>query len=624
MLEVTPMLFSSNHERMKRTAHATRKVRRRPNRRPTAGWKPAVECLEERTLLSLFAPAVNYPTGNNLIYVAVGDFNGDSKLDIAATNFGSKTVSVLLGNGDGTFQPRIDTSTSTAPWALGVDDFNADGKLDLAVAMYADGQVTILLGNGDGHFHASANIATPAQPSHVAVGDFNGDNKQDFATANAISDTLSVALGNGNGTFQPAVNYQMERSPVSVSAGDFNGDGKLDLAVLHQIGGPQGQGNFVVLLGNGDGTFKKDASYFAGQDNATDGTTMDLNHDGKLDLVAPNRNFKGGPSGVSVLLGNGDGTFKARVQYPVDPNPWHVALDDFNGDGNVDIATVILNTDKVGVLLGNGDGTFQAVRYYATGDGPVALASGDFNGDGAPDLAVANNYTNPSTVSVLLNTSSTTLPSLSIADTSVKENPLGTNYASFAVTLSAASDQTVTVHYDTAPGTAKPGIDYVGRHGTLTFLPGQTTRQVRVHILNDQPTGTNEQFFVNLNNPVNATIADSQAVGTIVESGSSAPSPGSSPSAPASSHSSSDRSALASDQGALVTSFVASRSPHSGQVATMAYGTATTVVGSVGRHDMLTFLSGRTAPLRTGSHAVLSGRHAVDTLFANDAGETGL
>jgi hypothetical protein len=130
-------------------------------------------------------------------------------------------------------------------------------------------------------------------------------------------------------------------------------------------------------------------------------------------------------------------------------------------------------------------------------------------------------------------TSSTTLPSLSIADTSVKENPLGTTYASFDVTLSAASDQTVAVHYDTAPGTAKPGIDYVGRHGTLTFLPGQTTQHVRVHILNDQPTGTNEQIFVNLNNPVNATIADSQAVGTIVESGSSAPAPGSSPSGPA-------------------------------------------------------------------------------------------
>jgi hypothetical protein len=298
-----------------------------------------------------------------------------------------------------------------------------------------------------------------------------------------------------------------------------------------------------------------------------------------------------------------------------------VALGDLNGDGHLDIISGNELSGDVSVLLGHGDGTFGPKTDYVVGGGAVGVALGDLNGDGKLDAVTANSGAN--TASVLLNTSSTTLPSLSIADTSVKENPLGTTYASFAVTLSAASDQTVTVHYDTAPGTARPGIDYVGRHGTLTFLPGQTTRHVRVHILNDQPTGTNEQFFVNLNNPVNATITDSQAVGTILESGSSAPAPGSSPSAPAPSHSSSDRSAQANDEGTIVASFVASLPAHSGQVATVHQGTATPVVESIGRYETLTIVSGQTTPLWTGSPAVLGDRHTVDTLFAIDNGDTG-
>jgi hypothetical protein len=546
--------------------------------------------------------------------VATGDFNGDSKLDLATANTDSNSVSVLLGNGDGTFQPRMDFGTGALPTGLAVDDFNADGKLDLAVAIYGEGKVTILLGNGNGKFHTGASIATGVQPDNIAVGDFNGDTKQDFAVTNAISNSLSVVLGNGNGTFQTPINYQVGSSPVSVVTGDFNGDGKLDLAATSQ-----NSADVNVLLGNGDGTFQTPVNYAAGPAPLLS-STADFNHDGKLDLAVPNRE-SGGTSGVSVLLGKGDGTFKPRVEYTDNLNPWGSAVDDFNLDGNPDIATPNLDSNNLGILLGNGDGTFQAASYFATDTTPFSVATGDFNADGAPDVAVANKSGD---VSVFLNTSSASPPSLSIADTSVKENPLATTYASFAVTLSAASDQTVTVHYDTAPGTAKPGIDYVGRHGTLTFLPGQTTRHVRVHILNDQPTGTNEQFFVNLNNPVNATIADSQAVGTIVESGSAAPAPGSSPSAPAPGLASSDTSALANEQGVLVAGFVASQSAHSGQATTVQQGRTEAAVDSVGRHGSPPILSGQTVQLRKGIHAALADRHAVDDLFANDPGETGL
>jgi hypothetical protein len=478
------------------------------------------------------------------------------------------------------------------PFHLAADDFNADGKLDLAVAVYGAGQVSILLGNGDGTFHSGGSMATGVQPDYVAVGDFNGDGKRDLAVTNALSDSLSVLLGNGDGTLQPAISYHVADSPVSVALGDYNSDGKTDLAVLNQGRTQTDRKDFSVLLGNGDGTFQAPVGYAAGPAPAIDGTTMDLNHDGKLDLVAPNRDITGGLSGVSVLLGNGDGTFKARVEYAVDRNPQHVALGDFNGDGNVDIATANFSSNNLGVLLGNGDGTFQAPSYYATGAGPGGVVAGDFNGDGAPDVAVTNG--NAGNVSVFLNTSNTTLPSLSIADASVKENPLGTRYVSLPVTLSAASDQTVTVHYDTAPGTATPGIDYVGRHGTLTFLPGQTTRTVRVHILNDQPTGVNEQFFVNLSNATNATLADNQAVCTILEKAGAAPAPRSSPHTPVPSHSTSTTSVLANDSGTFSAGWFASLSARGGQAVTVRPGPAEGPTGDGFPSNAVTFQPGQT------------------------------
>jgi hypothetical protein len=616
MMEGIPMLFSSNRGRMQRKSCAARKVRRRSGSWPSAGCKPMVDCLEARTLPSLFAPAVNYPTGNSPTFVATGDINGDSKLDLVVTNRDSNTVSVLLGNGNGTFQPRLNTGTGALPNGVAVDDFNADGKLDLAVPLYGEGKVSILLGNGNGTFHAGASMSTGVQPDHVAVGDFNGDTKTDLAVPNALSDSLSVLLGNGDGTFKPAVNYHVGDSPVSVSIGDFNSDGKLDLATPSQ-----NSLDVNVLLGNGDGTFQAPVNYPAGPAPVQSTTPADLNHDGKLDLVVPNRDITGGVSGVSVLLGKGDGTFQKRVEYPVDRNPQHVAIADFNGDGNPDIATANLDTNNLGVLLGNGDGTFQAASYYAADTGPISVVAGDFNDDGAPDVAVANVSTG--NISVFLNTSSTTLPSLSIADASVKENPLGTRYVTFDVTLSAASDQAVTVHVGTAAGTATPGIDYVGKAATKTFLPGQTTQHFRVHILNDQPTGQNEQFFVNLDNATNATIADGQAVGTILESGGGAPAPRGNRSASGSSDSQSAALALAHAQGALHASFVASRSAPGGPMATVPYGPAPHGVDSVGRAGMQPVLPGQTAPLRIGSHTALFDRHAADSLFATDDGVTG-
>ncbi len=184
-------------------------------------------------------------TGLGLSSMAVGDFNGDGKPDLVVANVDSDTVSVLLGNGDGTFQTAQNFGAGRGPRSVAVGDFNGDGKLDLAVANFYSNNVSVLLGNGDGTFQAARNFAVGNGPYSVAVGDFNGDGVQDLAVANFNSNNVSVLPGNGDGTFQAAVNFGAGVFPSSVAVGDFNGDGLQDLAVANQ-----GSNNVSVLINN--------------------------------------------------------------------------------------------------------------------------------------------------------------------------------------------------------------------------------------------------------------------------------------------------------------------------------------------------------------------------------------
>jgi VCBS repeat protein/centrosomal CEP192-like protein len=337
-------------------------------------------------------------TGTGPSSVATEDFNGDGKLDLVVTNSGSNDISVFLGKGDGTFQASVNYPAGTSPDSVAVGDFNGDAKLDLAVANHGSNDVSVFLGKGDGTFQAAVNYPAGTNPSSVAVGDFNGDGKLDLAVANFGSLNVSVLLGNGDGTFQTAVDYGAGSNPSSVAVGDFNGDGKLDLAVANANSGGFGNGNGSILLGNGDGTFQATVNYNAGT-NPSSVAVGDFNGDGKLDLALANADiFNFGVGGISILLGNGDGTFKTAVDYGAGSNPSSVTVADFNGDGKLDLAAT--NGTSVGILLGNGDGTFQPPVDYAAGSSPSSLAVGDFNGDGRLDIAVADRAS--STVSVLL------------------------------------------------------------------------------------------------------------------------------------------------------------------------------------------------------------------------------
>ncbi len=292
----------------------------------------------------------------------VGDFNGDGNPDIAVSDSTNNVVQVFVGNGDGTFKTGASYAVGMGAYSLDSSDLNNDGKLDLIVVNEQDSTVSVLLGNGDGTFQAQSTyaIGTSSEsygPSQVAVGDFNGDGNLDLVVV--VASGVSILFGNGDGTFQPEMTYPIEApdyydlgdlgalapvDPLSVAIGDFNGDGKLDLATAN--GGIYDEStyddNVSVLLGNGDGTFQPAQFYTIG-DQSTSVAAGDFNGDGKLDLavtVGTSNVIFEEYSAIWVLIGIGDGTFQSSATYrlPDESFPGSIHVSDFNGDHNADLA----------------------------------------------------------------------------------------------------------------------------------------------------------------------------------------------------------------------------------------------------------------------------------------------
>ena len=338
-----------------------------------------------------FQSQATFATGADPQSVAIGDVNGDGKPDLVIVNFGSNTVSVLLGNGNGTFKAQLTFSVGAQPESVALGDLNGDGKLDIVVANNTYNTVSVLLGNGNGTFQAQRTLAVSANPQSVAVGDVNGDGKPDIIVGNADSNTVGVLVGNGNGTFQAQQTFAVGNDPTAVALGDVNGDGKPDIVVANE-----GSNTLSVLLGNGNGTFQTQQTLAAGSD--PDSLALgDLNGDGKPDIAIGN--LFGNT--VSVWLGNGNGSFHGLQTFNAPSGLTSVVLGDLNGDGKPDLVETSEYTNTISVLFGDGTGKFSAMQTFAVGNHNNSVALGDVNGDGGLDVVVTNG--DDATVSVLLN-----------------------------------------------------------------------------------------------------------------------------------------------------------------------------------------------------------------------------
>ena len=405
--------------------------------------------LDPTTLGFTFLPAIKSPAtaGSRPQNTVLGDFNNDGHLDLATTNATDNTISILLGNGDGTFQLQATYAAGTSPSAIASGDFNHDGNLDLVVSNPNANTIGVFLGNGDGTFLPVQSYAVGSGAQSIAVGDFDGDGILDLAVLNRNDHNVMILLGQGDGTFQveqqacvtapcPALTFAVGGGGQVVATADLNGDGRADLVVTNA------QDTTVsVLLGLGFGTFQTQVTY-AVRFNPIGLAIADFNHDGIPDLAVANAES----NQVSVLLGVGDGTFLAQATYAIGRNPEGVSAGDFNGDGNMDLVVSNNGANSVSLLLGNGDGTFRAQVAFPTGSRPFGMAVGDLNEDGLPDVAVANSGVNTASILLSAQTETATATGQAVFGTGSHEV-----LASYAGDTDRAASESDTVLLDTIP-----------------------------------------------------------------------------------------------------------------------------------------------------------------------------
>ncbi len=405
-----------------------------PQRRRIAAWTFAATLLALTapnpalaSVRNLFQTAHPYATGGGAWDLAVVDMNGDSRPDVVTANRGAYRVSVLLGNGDGSFAPRQDLFLDyRSPWSLGIGDLNHDSKPDLVTPTGAANSIAVALGNGNGTFGAPTYLASHSTPSGVALADLNGDTHLDAVITYQYDAQVTVLLGVGNGAFGAPANFST--APLAgtyplhneIALGYVDGDAALDVVV-------SGADSVRVLLGHGDGTFGPKRAAWAGG-FTEDVTLADWNQDGFTDVITPSSVLLGAGDGTFTLLASdpdagagvavadldGDGkldrartrnmgsqitvtsqeTFPARDWYS-GPSPKDVALVDVDGDGRADLVSTNHAGDAsvdswITVRRGHGDGTFDGTS--PTPGGGCVAATADMNEDGHPDVVTAGPF----------------------------------------------------------------------------------------------------------------------------------------------------------------------------------------------------------------------------------------
>jgi hypothetical protein len=360
--------------------------------------------------------------------LVVGDFNNDGIPDIAVADIGNffgtsgNGISILLGNGDGTFALKTSFPTPGSSYGIIADDFNNDGNLDIVFVNYKNNTsspVSVFLGNGDGTFTTAPALSVGAQATGVVSGDFNHDGQLDLAVTIG-NYNVTIFLGNGDGTFTAlASTLTTSLGPLRITVGDFNNDGNADLAVA------DASSKINIFLGNGDGTFISAATLSTYPGDVSSIVAADLNGDGNLDLAVSYDVSAAYKDTVSIYLGDGTGAFSLANTLTLNGYAYDLAVGDLNIDGVPDLAVVDIDKGVIDVLLGKGDGTFTLSPNSPTDTYDLyAAAVADFNGDGLPDIAVTNGLSNNLSIFITqpTNSSTATLTGVSVVGT-------GTHYA---------------------------------------------------------------------------------------------------------------------------------------------------------------------------------------------------
>ncbi|MEG3924876.1 DUF4347 domain-containing protein, partial [Microcoleus sp. T3_D1] len=532
-----------------------------------------------------FGTVTQLAVGFDPVFVTSGLFNADNFPDLAVANSSNSSVSILLGNGTGgLISPPSTFSVGNTPYSIGVGNFNSDTFLDLAVVNanpQGTGSVSILLGNGAGSFGAATNFNVGAIPGSVVVGNFNADSFPDLAVGNSLSNNISILLGNGTGGFSAAPNVGAVPTPNSIATGNFNGDNFLDLATANG-----GSNSVSILLGNGTGGFGPATTVNAGA--GLNGIVVkDFSGDGRLDLAVT------GTSGAAILVGNGNGGFSAPINFAAGTDPTSIIAGNFNADTLPDLAVANNGSDNVSVLLNTPNTVNFGTATYSGTEGttdtvvniPVTISGGTPFADVTVPIVIDKSSTATENSDYAFSPTSITFPAGATGDAltqnvavtikpdnlpetaetailnfgaitggiagttkqttlniaangtvsyavaagtaSIPEGNSGTKPLTFTATRSGNTGGASSVNY-TIAGTATNVSDYnnIGgtsgattATGTINFAADETSKTITLDVLGDTLVEPDETIAVTLSNPtspgVTPTITTATATTTI-------------------------------------------------------------------------------------------------------------